>query len=428
LSTLLTILLIGLLIAFHELGHFLFAKLAGVKVIRFSVGFGPRLIARRRGETEYQLSVIPLGGYVQLLNEPPSDPRQATLERGRSMAEKSPGWKALIFAAGPCANLLLPFLLLPCVYMLGIEIPSYRLGPPTVGYVVDGSAAAQAGVLSGDTVLRADGQEIKTWLEFDEKLAQATEAPLLVQLERNHQELWFEVSRAARQDPRLGFAPPLEAVLGEVYPETPAARAGLNPGDRIEAVNGSPLLNWYDFTRAIETSQGHVMHLEVLRQGQSVKLDVLPALEGGNYKVGVSVALAMTRQQHALLEALRLGTQRGIDLIGMTFAFIGDLFHGDVAAEQIGGPVAVFKMTGEAVQASWAETLFVLAFLSIQLGILNLLPVPVLDGGQLLFLIPELLIRRPLPERLREGLQGVGLVMVLSLMALAFYNDLSRLL
>ena len=427
-STLLTILLIGLLIAFHELGHFLLAKLAGVKVIRFSVGFGPRLLARKHGETDYQLSLIPLGGYVQLLNEPPRDPQQAVLDRGRSMAEKPPLWKAMIFAAGPGANLLLPFLLLPCVYMLGIQIPAYRLGPPVVGYVVSDSAADQAGIMSGDTVLRANGHTIENWLEFDEQLASTTQDSLLLELDRNHRRLWVEVSRAELQDPRLGFAPPLEAVLGKVYPETPAARAGLQPGDRIESVNAQPLDNWYDFTRVIEASRGQSLHLVVSRQGERVSMDVTPELEGEDYKVGVSVAPLMTRQQHAFPEAVRLGTQRGLDLIGMTCAFIGDLFRGDVASQQIGGPVAVFKMTGEAVQSSWAETLFVLAFLSIQLGILNLLPVPVLDGGQLLFLLPELVTRRPLPDRLREGLQGVGLMMVLCLMALAFYNDLSRLL
>lgn len=426
-STLITILLVGLLIAFHELGHFLLAKLAGVKVFRFSIGFGPRLCAHRRGETEYQLSLIPLGGYVQLLNDPPKDPRQAERDRGRSMAEKSAGWKALIFAAGPCANLVLPFLLLPCVYLLGIEVPAYRLGPPVVGYVASGSAAERAGVMAGDTVVRADGDGISSWMELDEKLAQASEAPLLMQLRRHERSLWLEVIRADRQDSRLGFAPPLEAVLGVVYPQTPAALAGLEAGDRIVGVNGREVFNWYDFTSAIETSQGRSLFLKVERQGDIQEIEVVPELEGDGYKVGVSVAQEMILQQHDLPEALRLGTERGGEMIGMIFTFLGNLFRGEVAAEQIGGPVAVFKMTGEAVQTSWADTLFVLAFLSIQLGLLNLLPIPVLDGGQLLFLLPEMVVRRPLPDRLREGLQGVGLVMVLSLMALAFYNDITRL-
>jgi len=427
-TTVYTIALIGLLIALHELGHFLVAKLAGVKVLRFSVGFGPRLASRKRGETEYLLSLVPLGGYVQLLNEPPADPEQAECERGRSMTEKSAFWRGLIFAAGPLMNLLLPFLLLPWVYLIGHDVPSYRLAPPVLGHVVADSPAGRAGLQAGDLLLRVNGSEVASWEELGERIAETPDGPLVIQLRRDGQIEWRDVELGGASSADLGLFPVLEALIGEVFPGTPAASAGLQARDRILSVDGHAATSWYVFTSAIETSEGRPLHLEVLRRGEVLKLTVTPTREGERLMVGVAVAQELVRQQHPPLESLQRGTRRGAELIGMTGEFIVALFSGQVDSRQIGGPVAVFRMTGDAVRSSLADTLFMLAFLSIQLGMLNLLPVPVLDGGQLLFLIPEVVLRRPVPQRLREGLQGVGLAMVLCLMALAFYNDLSRLL
>jgi len=427
-TTIYTIVLIGLLIALHELGHFLVAKLAGVKVLRFSVGFGPRLASRQVGETEYLLSLVPLGGYVQLLNEPPDDPARVASERGRSMAEKSAFWRGLIFAAGPLMNLLLPFLLLPWVYFIGHEIPSYHRAPAVLGYVATDSQAGRAGLLAGDRLLRVNGSDVSSWEGLSALTVASDKGPLMLQLERAQQSLWLEIEQGGASPGELGLYPVLEAVLGEVFSDTPAALAGMQARDRILSVDGQDIASWYAFTSAIERSEGRPLHLQVLRRGEVLELAVTPVREGERLVVGVAVAQELVRQQHPPLESLKRGVQRGSELIGMTGEFIVALFSGEVDSRQIGGPVAVFRMTGDAVRSSLADTLFMLAFLSVQLGMLNLLPVPVLDGGQLLLLLPEVVMRRPVPQRLREGLQGMGLAMVLCLMALAFYNDLSRLL
>jgi len=427
-TTLLTIALVGLLIALHEAGHFAAAKLSGVKVLSFSVGFGPRVVSRRLGETEYRLSLIPLGGYVQLLNEPPRDPAHAARERGRSMEETSPWLRALIFAAGPGMNLVLPFLLLPCLYLLGHDIPAYRLGPAEIGYVASGSAADHAGLLAGDRVLRANGRAVDDWQALAAILDAAGAAPITLQVAREGGIEWLEIGAAGDASRGLGLYPTVPPLIADVFPDSPAAVAGLRARDRIVSIDGRPVDSWYAFTEAIDRSGGRALALTVRRQGDAQTVEVIPRRDGARYMVGVSVVQSMVRQQHPPREALKLGLARASELIGMTFGFIADFVTGRVGSDQIGGPVEVFRMTGAAIEASLAETLFMLAFLSIQLGVLNLLPIPVLDGGHLLLLLPEVATRRPLPLRLREGLQGIGLALVLGLMLLAFYNDLSRLL
>ena len=246
-TLLMTIGLVGLLIALHEFGHFIAARVVGVKVLRFSVGFGPALLARRVGETEYQLSAIPIGGYVHLLNEPVEGPLQGDADLGRSLAEQKPSRRALIFAAGPLMNLLLPFLLLPLVFMIGLEVPAYLQEPPVIGHVASGSTADRAGVRVGDKILELDGEGVADWETLERSIAEHASETVRLQVQRGSETMAFDVDYQAGLH-GLGLAPPVAALLGEVFPGGPAATAGLRDGARVVEVDGTVIFSWYPFT------------------------------------------------------------------------------------------------------------------------------------------------------------------------------------
>ncbi|OEU61417.1 MAG: RIP metalloprotease RseP [Desulfuromonadales bacterium C00003094] len=426
------IIMLGILVFVHELGHFTVAKLAGVKVLKFSLGFGPRLVSRQWGETEYMICAIPLGGYVQMLGEGvEEDQPLSDEERSRSFAEKSVWRRLAIIAAGPFMNLVLPFLILPLAFMVGINLPAFLDQPACVGYVLPQSPAAEAGLRSGDCIVAVGEQPINSWVDADKALlAQAGQAAVFaVQRAGTLESIAISATDSSAEGLQaLGLAPAQEAVVGALSPGMPAQQAGLLIGDRILSVDGESIVSWYDLKTIIQRAGGGSQIFLVERNAQQLEISIVPARGDGKseFLIGIAPQAETVFKRFPFKEAFRHGVARSRDLIELTLTFVQKLVLGKVSSSNIGGPITVIQVAGQAAQTDLASVLSILAFLSIQLGILNLFPIPILDGGHLLFGIFELVFRRPLALRVREIAQQVGLLFIVMLMALAFYNDILR--
>lgn len=426
------------LVFVHELGHFCVAKWSGVKVLKFSLGFGPKIVSKQWGETEYLICAIPLGGYVQMFGEGAGEvdgesPELTPAERERSFADKPLGKRVAIVAAGPIMNLVLPFLLLPISFMIGVNVPAFLDAKPCVGYVYAPSPAEQSGFLAGDCILSVNGDEVENWSDTNQALISHVGSPLNLKVLRGQQELELVLSSDVDnienlQLRNLGIFPPREAVVGAAMPGRPAHAAGIQAGDRILTIGAAPVSSWYDLSVLIQESKGAPQLISVQRGSSELEFTIKPALsDDSRYIIGIEPKQDSAFKRYGFVESLKAGARQAGDIIELTLVFIQKLFSGQVSSQNIGGPIMVFQMAGQAAQTGMTTVLTMMAFLSIQLGILNLLPIPILDGGHLFFYLCEFVFRRPLSMRAREVAQQVGLILLVMLMILAFYNDIIRM-
>lgn len=433
------IVMLGVLIFIHELGHFCVAKLSGVKVLKFSLGFGPRLLSRQWGETEYMICAVPLGGYVQMLGEGGGEGGETAAgelspeEKKRSFADQPVSRRTAIIAAGPFMNLVFPFLILPVAFLIGVQIPAYFDQSPCAGHVVAGTPAAEAGFQAGDCIVAVNQDPTPSWNSANHALISHTGAPLHFTVQRRGQEMTLSLQpdeSALEGLQSIGFLPPQEPVIGSLAPGMPAQAAGIQVGDRIVAIGATPIESWYDLKRVIQVAGAVAQPFAIEREGQQLQFEIKPVREetnGVDYLVGIAPLQETIFKRFGPVEAIRAGFDRSLELIKLTLVFIQKMVAGHVSTSNIGGPITVVQIAGQAAQTDVASILSVLAFLSIQLGILNLLPIPILDGGHLFFNFYELVFRRPLSLRTREIAQQIGLMLILLLMVLAFYNDIMRL-
>jgi regulator of sigma E protease len=421
------ILVLGFLVFVHELGHYLAARHVGVRVERFSIGFPPTAIGRTVGETEYVLSWIPLGGYVKLYgqnidDEDPSDPR--------NYAAKSKLQRLYILAAGPAMNLVAAVLLMASVYMLGVETPDYRMSAPHIASVEAGSPAAEAGFQPGDRIAKLEDITIASWKQlFD----------LLEREAVRHDRLSFTVERASRLETLLmnpadimsgkplGWQPVIAPIVGGFGPDSPAQAAGLQVGDRIVAVNDRQIVSWGEVPEAIQAAKGQPVEIRVEREGALQSFTVPPRFDAGHGRWLVHISLGMHTERHNPVNAFVLGTERLLDLTQSTFVFLGRLLTGQGSLDSLGGPVKIGVVIGEAARTSAVQLIFLMSFISLQLGIFNLLPIPALDGGHIFMLGVEAVNRGPLSPRLRERTQMVGLSLLILLILIVTYNDVVQM-
>jgi regulator of sigma E protease len=434
------IVVLGVLIFVHELGHFLVAKRSGVGVLKFSLGFGPKLVGVKRGETEYLLSALPLGGYVKMIGEDPADQSADAADPTRSFSQKSVGTRARIILAGPLANLLLPVLIFWGVFAI-VGQPYFL---PIVGTPEPGSPAAQAGLLPGDRVEAVNGIRIERWTDVETAVQASAGKPLDFTMARDGRT--FDVRLIPRsvttqdifgQDMQtwdLGLHPLLSTRIGQVLPGHVAEQAGLKSGDRIIALNGAPVVEWEQLAKTIHESPGKPVRLTVERDNQRFEVEVTPRptrqqTGTGEEQIGlIGIGPAPESHYERLnpVAALVAGAKKTADLSVLIVQGFVKLIEAKISPKTIGGPVLIYQMAGEVVQRGPVELLSFTALLSINLAILNLLPIPVLDGGHLLFSVIEWLRGKPVSLRKREIAQQVGLVLLVGLMIFAFYNDITR--
>jgi regulator of sigma E protease len=435
---------LGVLIVVHEYGHYLVARLCGVKVLRFSVGFGRALLTIRTGadRTEWVIAAIPFGGYVKMLDERegPVAPREAARAFNRQNV-----WKRfLIVVAGPVFNFAFAILLYTGLFMHGIpELKPVVAEPPA------GSAAAAAGLHAGDSVRAADGDPITTWQDLRWRVLKAALQREVLQLEtlseRGHiQSATLDLRGFDADDvekdvlERIGLSlhrPPLDPLIGRVD-AGPGQKAGLLPGDLVTHIDGAPMKTWMDVVKTIQQSAEKPLGFGITRDGRQLVIPVTPESardrEGrtiGRVGVGVRDGDKMYLEvSYGLGASLMKGAGKTVELSVFSLKMLGKMLTGQVSWKHLSGPVTIADFAGQSAQMGLPYFLNFLALISISLGVLNLLPIPLLDGGHLMYYLIEIAKGKPVSERAMELGQRVGLALLLVMMAFAFYNDLNRLL
>lgn len=433
---------IGILVTVHEYGHFWVARRCGVKVLTFSIGFGKPLLTWQRGEVQWQIAAIPLGGFVRMLDER-EGPVPAE-ERHRAFNQATVWRRIAIVAAGPVANFLLAILVYWGIFMAGVDVLT-----PRIGTVKAASIAAQAGFMPGDVITALDGDPVSNWQEVRMGLVEAGAArarlPVAVETASGNpviRELDLSRLSNAEVDGSIAFhlgltLERLYPVLGRVRPGSLAEQAGLRSGDELVAVESQPTPDWLSFSAAIQARPGLLTRVEVKRQGQLLAVTLTPETQRvGDMNLGrIGVeARADTEARNALfqfvqygpLEALQESLSQTWKTSALSLKMMGRMLQGQVSVKQLSGPVTMASVAGQSAQVGFQAYLIYLCLISISLGVLNLLPIPVLDGGHLLYYLAELLRGRPLPDQVMEVGQRVGVSLLLLMMMVALFNDITR--
>jgi len=416
---------LGVIIVVHEAGHLLVAKAFGVRVLTFSVGFGRRLWGTQRGETEYRVSAVPLGGYVRLSGE---NPEEATSDP-RDFLSKPRWQRILVYLAGPAMNVILAILLFAVLFMVGIRIPYLPDIPPIVGDVEAGSSAAAVGIARGDRIVSVNGREVENWQQV--LMAFITSPPgskVRLTLEHGGARLEKVVlpkdfeKEGARDS--AGLFPMLRPQVMEVIKGSPAAASGFRPGDEIRTINGRPIADRDDFVAQIEKQPDRKVVVEIARDGQPMFLTVVPRNEHGVGKVGLGIG---AYQKYGPVRAFSASVRYNVMIVKTTFSILGKIFTREVSAKNmLAGPIEIASQTGEAARRGFKDFLYTMGFLSISIAFMNLLPIPILDGGQIFILLVEEVIRRDLSLRVKEVVSQVGFFMILALMVTVIYFDVVK--
>jgi len=414
--------LIGVLIWFHELGHFLFAKLFGVKVEVFSIGFGPVLLKKQYGETEYRLSVIPLGGFVKLYGE------EDNLADPRAFSSK-PNWQKILIAfAGSFFNFILAILVFWFLGVLGKEVPKYALEKPVVGYVQENSLAERLGIKEGDLVLSVNGKEVETWKDLEERMLREIFArTITVEVLRGGKVEVLRGELDVRNPKAFGAEPIIEPVIGGVLEGSPAHQVGIRKGDRILSINGVEVKTWQEAVKLIRSSEK--INLRIERDGREKELTILPMRDPKTNLsvIGVIPHIETVRLKQGVYESLVASVEKIVLLSGLTLKAVWSMITGALSPTNLGGPIAIAQLAGQSAQQGIIPYLNLLAFISVQLAIFNLLPLPMLDGGLIVLFFIEMLRRKPLSVKFKEAWQKTGLALIIALSLFVILNDLIRL-
>lgn len=446
-SALALIVTLGLLITFHEFGHFWTARRLGVKVLRFSVGFGKPLWSTRRGKdnTEYVLAAFPLGGYVKMLDE--REGEVAREEIHRAFNRQSVWSRFAIVVAGPMFNFVFAILAFWLMYLIGV--PGVK---PFVGEVSPESVAAVAGFRAGDEIIKVGGDETPTWgiarITLLDKSLDSEKISVQVRGEDGvlqTLELPLEgVTAEVKQKDLLGYLgispyrPEIPAVIGKLEEGAPAVLAGIQPGDRIISINDKPIPNWYALVEFVRDHPGQSIRLTVERNGEtreiSLTTDKRETRDGVVGRIGAAPEKSgeypeshLTEVQYSFFRAIGVSVVRTGELSLLTLRMIGKMLAGEVSVKNLSGPITIATYAGYTASIGLTSFLYFLAVVSISLGVLNLLPVPLLDGGHLMYYIVEMVKGSPLSDKFQTNMQQIGIAILATLMTLALYNDIARI-
>lgn len=506
---------IGVLVFIHELGHFLLAKWSGVRVEKFSLGFGKKLFGFTRGETEYQVSMLPLGGYVKMygetgegcmiienvlagsradklgfksgdklsriddkelkefnswnkllnkLNIKPAKTYEYQVERDEetikisgtvedingleiySEKEYKRGFsnislfkRFLIVIAGPMMNFFLPFIFFPIIFYIGIAKPAFLDKKPVVGYVEPQSSAYNAGFVEGDKILKINGKEVSNWKEANIGFQINPDSVITVTILRDGVEKELNVKAIASNEGivTVGISEPIDAIVGSVIDGTPAKEAGLLKGDKILKINDTEITDWYQMSTVIKSLADKESNFVIKRNGEIITKDITPRDLQGNKQgqIGIGIYQEEVIKKYPLFQSITEGVSEAssqtYEITRLLFGFLYKLIVGDIplstAGKSIAGPFLIAKVSGSAAENGLATLLQFTSFISINLAIINLFPIPMLDGGHVVYIALEAIRRKPLSQKTLEYSQKLGFTFLILLMCLAVFNDLSRI-
>jgi regulator of sigma E protease len=415
------IIVLGFLVFAHESGHFLLAKLFRVRVLVFSLGFGKRLFGFRKGATDYRVSLVPLGGYVRMAGDTPEENQPSNPEEFLS----KPKWQRfLILVAGPFMNIVIAIGFIAGINMIGTESVMIR---PVIGEVTPGKPAARAGLLPGDRIAAINGEPMNDFDDMRLAIGTRSGTPLRIDYVRNGQRRTTMLTPEPEESEygpvgRAGIRPYLDTTLGRVKPGTPAAAAGLRAGDRIVAVNGHAVSQFSELDVWFDATKKRAIALDIMR-GTERFHTILAATSYDPSDPYRGFIPPTEVKKLTLVPAVKDSVEQNWKMLRYAFIAIGRLFRSEGSVKELSGPISIARISGDAVRHGWFNTIALMALISMQLGIMNLLPIPVLDGGHIMILLIEGVARRDLSLRVKERIQQVGFAVLAALMIVVLYND-----
>lgn len=427
------VIVIGFMVLIHEFGHYAVAKSLGVRVEQFAIGFGKRLIGFRKGGTDYRINALPFGGYVKMSGENPMD--QHTDDPGEFL--NHPRWQRFLIAiAGPFMNILLAIVLLTGVYMVHYEHPAYMDQQAVVGWVEHGSPAEKQGIKPGDRIVQIDGVQNPTWEQVEVKQLLSANQPLPYAIERDGEKIQNSIVPVAVSSSDAGSAGwyPIEPVIiGELEPGMPAAKAGLKPGDKIISMDGSSVPSIQAMIDRLQQSKSKPVQLTVQRDGKDLTVTLTPVLADTpgagekHYRLGFKNSYETKVSKLALPDAFSHSLQDNKRYSLILLELLGKLVQHKASLNTVSGPIGIAQQTGAAAQEKgWTPLLGLCAAISLNLGIFNLLPIPIMDGGVILLLFIEGLMRRDISMKIKERIYQAAFVFLVLFAAMVIYNDIAK--
>jgi regulator of sigma E protease len=430
-SILAFVFVLGVLIFVHELGHFLMARRIGVRVLAFSLGFGPKLVGFRRGDTEYRISAVPLGGYVKMAGENPDDARSGASDEFLSKTK----WQRFqVLVMGPVMNLVLAIIVMAIVLYQGAPVPAFFQQPPVIGSLTDQSPVKAVGLQPGDRFVTVDGEPVGTWEKFLDAVVSKSKRQVSVRVDRAGKmiDINFVPEGTGKYDlvnlDSLGMLPIMHPQVSSVQPSSPAHEAGLRPGDVVLAVAGESGISRERLVEVIKANEGKPIVLQIKRNDMIQDVPVTPRQIGDLVMIGAQLNAAEQRTiEPGPYQALKMSLDQNWAWTKMIVQTLGGLFTRNTSVKQLMGPVAIADLSGMAAEQGWITLFSLMAMISLNLGLLNLMPIPVLDGGHIAILALEGVSRRDFSMKVKEKMLLAGFVLLLMLMVTVIYNDLMRI-
>ena len=431
LTTLLSFaLVLGVLVFVHELGHFLAAKRVGIRVVKFQLGFNPTILSFTYGDTEYSIGALPLGGFVKMAGESVEDEPTG---RNDEFLSKSKWQRFQVLIMGPTMNLLLAFVLTAVVLYQGAEVPAFEDQPPVIGTVAAGSPAAAGDIRPGDRVITVADHSVATWEQFYLTIGSRPNRETPIGLIRDGQTITRTVTPSAPAGQNkfeigdIGVMPDVHPYIPSVVPGDPADKAGLKGGDVVLAVQDETITFRSQLRDAIAKRPDQLTRVSILRKGQPMTIDVTPVRHGEIGWIGIAISDATKSIKPTAVQAVTMSVQKNVQFAGLIFETVWGLITRETSPKQLLGPVAIAQLSGESAQLGWIALLSLMASLSLNLGLVNLLPIPVLDGGHIMIMALEGLARRDFSVRVKQNMLLAGFVVLMMLMVTVIYNDLARI-